>query len=191
LTMGLIARAVHELGAKKTAAVESPSKLKQGIVKPLKKSSAKLSKDAVLIDGIGNLLVVMANCCKPLPGDAISGYVSRGKGLAVHRSDCKDIKHLASIEPARILAVQWGHAPGQRFSVQVRISAFDRTGLLRDVGTIFAEAKVSILGSQTRLIPDESMAEMDYTIEVTDFDQLSTMLAKLRSLPNVLEARRV
>jgi GTP pyrophosphokinase len=201
LTLGQISRAVHELEAKKLEAsqaqnsaqhaLQSQSKLKQGMIKPLKKSNARLAKDAVVIEGVGNLLVLMANCCKPLPGDAIAGFITRGRGLAVHRNDCKDLKHLASLEPERILDVQWGVAPGQRFRVMVRISAFDRTGLLRDVGTVFAEAKVSILGSSTRVIPAEGMAEMDYTLEVTDFAQLSQLLGKLRGLPNVLEARRI
>ena len=197
LTLGQISRAVHELEAKKTAAHSEvtqaavSSKLKQGTIKPLRKGAAKLSKDAVTIEGVGNLLVVMSNCCKPLPGDAIAGFVTRGRGLAVHRKDCRDLKHLQTLEPERVLEVQWGQAPGERFRVQVRITAFDRTGLLRDVGTVFAEAKVSILGSSTRIVPDEGTAEMDYTLEVNDFGQLSGLLAKLRGLRNVLEARRI
>ena len=196
LTLGQISRAVHELEAKKAAAHSDAmqvavSKLKQGTIKPLRRGTAKLSKDAITIEGVGNLLVVMANCCKPLPGDAIAGFVTRGRGLAVHRKDCRDLKHLQTLEPERVLEVQWGQAPGERFRVQVRITAFDRTGLLRDVGTVFAEAKVSILGSSTRVIADEGTAEMDYTLEVNDFGQLSTLLAKLRALRNVLEARRI
>jgi GTP pyrophosphokinase len=199
LTLGQISRAVHELEAKKAeAALPAPaaskstaSKLKQGTIKPLRKGSTKLSKDAVTIAGVGNLLVLMSNCCKPLPGDAIAGFVTRGRGLAVHRRDCKDLNHLQTLEPERVLDVQWGSTPGERFRVQVRISAFDRTGLLRDVGTVFAEAKVSILGSSTRVIADEGTAEMDYTLEVNDFGQLSGLLAKLRALRNVLDARRV
>ena len=196
LTLGQISRAVHELEAKKAAAHSdatqvATSKLKQGTIKPLRKGTAKLSKDAVTIEGVGNLLVVMSNCCKPLPGDAIAGFVTRGRGLAVHRKDCRDLKHLQALEPERVLEVQWGQAPGERFRVQVRVTAFDRTGLLRDVGTVFAEAKVSILGSTTRVIADEGTAEMDYTLEVNDFGQLSALLAKLRALRNVLEARRI
>jgi GTP pyrophosphokinase len=191
LTMGQISRAVHELEAKKAPALDASTKLKQGIVKPLKKKEPKLGKDAVVIEGVGNLMVAMANCCKPLPGDVITGFITRGRGLAVHRSDCKDLKHLATVEPERILAVQWGSAPGQRYRVQFRLQAFDRQGLLRDVGTVLAEAKLSVLGSSTRLIPEESVAEMDYTIEVTDFDQLSRLFAKLRGLPNVLEVKRI
>jgi GTP pyrophosphokinase len=206
LTLGQIARAVHELelerhgksraaaGAKKHAApVESvvTSKLKQGVIKPLPKTSAKLHKDAVVVEGVGNLLVIMANCCRPLPGDAICGFITRGRGLAVHRSACKDLKHLATLEPERVIDVQWGSAPGQRFRLQVRITAFDRSGLLRDVGTVIAEAKVSILGSSTRVLPDDGIAEMDYTLEVNDFGQLSALLAKLRGLRNVLDARRI
>ncbi len=197
LTLGQISRAVHELEAKKSAgptdaaqAITS-SKLKQGTIKPLRKASTKLSKDAVTIEGVGNLLVVMSNCCKPLPGDAIAGFVTRGRGLAVHRKDCRDLRYLQTLEPERVLDVQWGQTPGEKFQVQVRLTAFDRTGLLRDVGTVLAEAKVRILGSSTRVLADEGTAEMDYTLEVNDFDQLSTLLAKLRALRNVLEARRI
>jgi len=198
LTLGQISRAVHELEAKKvvahmdaTPASTTTSKLKHGTIKPLRKTTTKLSKDAVTIEGVGNLLVVMSNCCKPLPGDAIAGFVTRGRGLAVHRKDCRDLKHLQTLEPERVLDVQWGQAPGERFCVQVRLTAFDRNGLLRDVGTVFAEAKVRILGSSTRVLADEGTAEMDYTLEVDDFGQLSALLAKLRALRNVLEARRI
>lgn len=193
LTLGQISRAIHEMEAKKAEALKASGtgKLKTGVIKPVRKASPKLGKDAVLIEGVGNLLVVMSNCCKPLPGDQIVGFVTRGRGLAVHRSDCKDVKHLASLEPERVLNVQWGQAPGQRFRVQVRVSAFDRNGLLRDVGTVLAEAKVSVLGSSTRVDPDEATAEMDYTLEVNDFAQLSALLAKLRGLNNVIDAKRI
>lgn len=192
LTLAQISRAIHEMEAKKSEALRaSASKLKTGTIKPLRKANPKLNKDVVLIEGVGNLLVVMSNCCKPLPGDAIVGYVTRGRGLAVHRSDCKDLKHLASLEAERVLEVQWGQAPGQRFRVQVRVSAFDRNGLLRDVGTVLAEAKVSVMGSSTRVDPDEAIAEMDYTLEVNDFAQLSSLLAKLRGLNNVIDAKRI
>jgi len=199
LTMGQLARAISEYQSAKAAAaksstaapVKSTSKLKEGIVKPFKPSKAGDTRDAVRIDGVGNLLVTMANCCKPLPGDSISGFITRGRGLSVHRSDCKDVKHLAQIEPERLVDVQWSSCEGQRYNVLVRVSAFDRNGLLRDVGTVFAEAKVNILGSSTKTDPLEGTALMDYSLEVSDFGQLSGLLGKLRALPNVFDARRI
>jgi GTP pyrophosphokinase len=199
LTMGQLARAINEYQSAKAAAaksslaapIKSTSKLKEGVVKPFKPGKASNNQDAVRIDGVGNLLVTMANCCKPLPGDAISGFITRGRGLSVHRSDCKDIKHLAQIEPERLVEVQWSNSEGQRYNVLVRVSAFDRNGLLRDVGTIFAEAKVNILGSSTKTDSSEGTALMDYRLEVSDFGQLSQLLGKLRALPNVFDARRI
>lgn len=199
LTMGQLARAINEYQSAKAAAaktstaapIKSTSKLKQGIVKPFKPGKASNTRDAVRIDGVGNLLVTMANCCKPLPGDSITGFITRGRGLSVHRSDCKDVKHLATIEPERLVEVQWSSSEGQRYNVLVRVSAFDRNGLLRDVGTVFAEAKVNILGVSTKTDPLESTALMDYSLEVSDFGQLSGLLGKLRALPNVFDARRI
>jgi GTP pyrophosphokinase len=191
LTLGQLARALHEYTAPKTPEPAATSKLKQGTVKAVKTKAPKMSSDAVLIDGVGNLMVSMANCCKPLMGDAITGFITRGRGLSVHRSDCKDLIHLADQESARVVEVQWGKAVHQRFRVVVQVSAFDRNGLLRDVGAVFAEANVSILGASTKTDPIEGTADMNYTLEVADFSELSSLLAKLRALPNVFEARRV
>jgi GTP pyrophosphokinase len=193
-TMGQISRAAHEIEAARrpqAKADASLTKLKQGVVKPVKTQAKKLSKDAVLIEGVGNLMVSMGNCCKPLPGDSILGFITRGRGLVVHRSDCKDLKHSQEVEPQRVVEVQWGLADQQRFRVQIQLQAFDRGGLLRDVGTVLAEAKVAVLGSATRTDAKEGTALMDYTLEVGDYGQLSALLAKLRALNNVLDARRI
>jgi GTP pyrophosphokinase len=190
VSMAQLLRALHDHNSKKAAPATS-SKLKEGVVKALKPGKPASARDAVRIDGVGNLLVSMANCCKPLPGDSIIGFITRGRGLSVHRSDCKDVKHLAEVEPERVVDVQWSQNVGQRFQVAICVSAFDRNGLLRDVGSVLADSKVSILGSSTKTDAIEGTATMDYRIEVSDFAQLSQLLGKLRALPNVFEARRI
>ena len=180
---GQVTRAAHE------AQAPAPS-VSPVAVTSVKKQTGKPDKDAVVIAGVGNLLVNIANCCKPVPGDAITGFITRGRGVSVHRNDCSSLKHSTQREPARAVDVQWGQGRNAQYAVRVRVSAFDRTGLLRDVGAVFAAAHVNVVGSSTQTDPLDGTAQMDYALEVHDFGQLSQILAKLRALPNVQDARR-
>lgn len=144
----------------------------------------------VYIDGVGNLLTNIAHCCNPLPGDEINGYITLGKGVSIHRKDCRNILQLASDEPERIIQVDWGEAPTQTYAVDVIIEAFDRSGLLRDVTGVLDSARINVTAMQTLSDRGQNTVSMIVTIDIRDFTHLSYILARLNQLPNIASARR-
>ena len=145
-------------------------------------------KDTIVIEGIGGLLWQIAQCCRPLPGDAIVGYITKGRGVSVHRQDCLSLKTLIQREPARMLDVQWGAKGAQKFAVKLKVTAFDRNGLLRDITGILAAEDLSGLAVTTQTRGGEAL--MDFTVEVRDYAQLSQVLGKIAGVPNVYDVRR-
>ncbi|MFT7388056.1 MAG: GTP pyrophosphokinase [Candidatus Endobugula sp.] len=144
----------------------------------------------VYIDGVGNLLTNIAHCCNPLPGDEITGYITLGKGVSIHRKDCRNILQLASDEPNRIIKVEWGEAPTQTYAVDVIVDAYDRGGLLKDVTTVLDAARINISAMQTLSDRGLNTVSMVVTIDIRDFAHLSHILARLNQLPNIASARR-
>jgi len=154
-------------------------------------SSHKPGKDDLHIDGVGNLLTQMAQCCHPVPGDDIRGYITIGRGVTVHRSDCENLLHLEAIEPNRVLQVSWGAAPTQTYPVEMSILAYDRTGLLRDISGILANEKVNVIGMNTQSNQGENTASMQLTVEVDSLENLGRLMKKIEQLPNIISARRI
>jgi GTP pyrophosphokinase len=140
----------------------------------------------VSILGIPGLLTNLARCCKPVPGDPIVGYVTRGRGATVHRQDCPNVLRIRDKE--RLVYVSWGQ-PRQTHPVSVRIRAYDRDGLMRDVSTLVANEGISM--SSIHVSTKSSLAIFDLVMGITDIHQLSRILNRLEALPNVLEARRL
>ncbi|TNC92143.1 GTP diphosphokinase [Thalassolituus sp.] len=147
--------------------------------------------DDVFIEGVGNLMTQMAQCCLPVPGDDIRGYVTLGRGVTVHRSDCENLLHLAAVEPRRVLQVSWGHRPGQLYPVEMAVTAYDRTGLLRDVSALLANERVNVIAVNTLSNQGENTASMNMTVEVDSLERLAKVMSKIEQLPNVLSTRRV
>ena len=147
--------------------------------------------DDIIIEGVGNLMTTMAQCCHPVPGDDIRGYVTVGRGVAVHRSDCENLLHLAVVEPRRVLQVSWGQRPGKQYPVEMLIDAYDRTGLLRDVSALLANEKVNVLAVNTLSNQGENTASMNLTVEVDSLERLARIMGKIEQLPNVTRTRRV
>src|SRR5690606_29251607 len=116
---------------------------------PRRKPVSKEPRDAVHINGVGNLLTHMAGCCKPLPGDAIIGYITVGRGVSVHRQDCSKVLQLQYTEPERIIEVSWGDADQATFPVDISILAYDRQGLLRDITLLLATERANVLSMNT------------------------------------------
>ncbi len=152
--------------------------------------SATTAGNDVFIEGVGNLLTNIAHCCNPLPGDEITGYITLGKGVSIHRKDCRNILQLATDEPERILQVDWGDSPTQTYTVDIIIEAFDRTGLLRDVTTLLDGARINVTAMQTLSDKGQNTVDMVITIDIRDFAHLSHILARLNQLPNISSARR-
>jgi GTP pyrophosphokinase len=159
----------------------------------LKKSrhGEKTPKGGVLVVGIDSLLTQLAKCCKPAPPDAIGGFVTRGKGVGVHRADCSNFREMVARSGERVIAVTWGthKAVDQAvYPVDVAVEAADRQGLLRDISEVFAKEKMNVIGVQTQSV--KGTAWMTFTVEVADSGRLARVLGVVRDVPNVRSARR-
>ena len=139
----------------------------------------------ISILGAQGFLTKLATCCRPAPGDPIVGYITRGRGVTVHRRDCPNV--LDAHEPERYIKVSWGQAH-QTYPVLVRITAYDRDGLARDVSTMVSEEHINM--SSFNATTKNSIATIEATMEISDVGTLSRVLARIETLPNVIEARR-
>jgi guanosine-3',5'-bis(diphosphate) 3'-pyrophosphohydrolase len=147
---------------------------------------ADVGTKEVNIRGLSGLLVNLARCCKPVPGDPIVGYITRGRGATIHRRDCPNVLRVRDRE--RLVQVSWGQSQ-QTYPVSVRIRAYDRDGLMRDVSTLVSNEGISM--SSIHVSTKNSLAMFDLVMGITDLTQLSRILNRLEALPNVLEARRL
>lgn len=158
------------------------------------RSPDKQSKGGVLVVGVDSLLTQLAKCCKPAPPDSIHGFVTRGKGVSIHRSDCSNLKELIAKNAERVIEVEWGQAKAHAgdaaavYPVDVAIEASDRQGLLRDISEVFAKEKMNVIGVQTQSI--KHTAWMTFTVEVSDSGRLNKVLAVVREVSGVKNARR-
>lgn len=144
----------------------------------------------ILILGVDRVLTQLARCCKPAPPDAIEGFVTRGKGVSVHRVDCPNFQHLAALHPERVIETDWGGAVTKGvFASDIVVDAHDRQGLLRDVSEVFAKEKVNVIGVNTQ--SRQGRARMGFTVEVHNLQQLKRLLALLHDIEGVVAARRV
>ncbi|MDX5628852.1 MULTISPECIES: GTP diphosphokinase [unclassified Brenneria] len=144
----------------------------------------------VVVEGVGNLMHHIARCCQPIPGDDITGFITRGRGISIHRSDCEQLEELRSHAPERIVDAVWGESYSSGYSLVVRVTANDRSGLLRDITTILANEKVNVLGVSSRSDTRQQLATIDMDIEIYNLQVLGRVLAKLNQLPDVIDARR-
>ncbi len=148
-------------------------------------------KGGVLVVGVDSLMTQLANCCKPAPPDLITGFVTRGKGVAVHRSDCSNLRNMILRSGDRCIDVAWGSEPGKDrgvYPVDVAIEAHDRQGLLRDISEVFAKEKMNVIGVQTQSI--KGTAWMTFTVEVSESGRLAKVLGIVGELAGVRSARR-
>jgi GTP pyrophosphokinase len=152
-------------------------------------------KGGVLVVGVESLLTTLARCCRPAPPDPIGGYVTRGKGVAIHRSDCSNFREMAGRSPERVIAVAWGAPRADRtamYPVDVMVEAADRQGLLRDISEVFAKEKMNVTGVKTQTVRDAQggTAWMTFTIEVSDSARLGQVLNVVSRVGGVRSARR-
>jgi GTP pyrophosphokinase len=169
---------------------EQPARSEQAAQPPivLKPAAEPAAPSGILVEGVGNLLTKMARCCKPVPPDEIVGYVTRDKGITIHRRDCHSIQHLMKNRGDRILNVQWGSSDHTSFTVEVEVTAHDRPGLLRDIGDLFLREKVNV--TKVDSLSRNLEAKMRFTIAVANTGQLGRLLALIRQVPGVSETRR-
>lgn len=153
-----------------------------------RRSNTIKSQAEVVIEGIGNLQTSTAKCCKPMPQDAIVGYLTRDHGVTIHREACTFISRLPEERRDRVLNAQWGNYQSVRTDVDIEVEAHDRQGLLRDISDLFAREKINATKANT--MSRNNLALMQFSIEISDLEQLSRLLALIQNVPSVITARR-
>lgn len=174
---------------------EPPRSEEEEIVARHVRAPGHAPQGGVLVVGVESLLTSLARCCRPAPPDGIGGYVTRGKGVAIHRADCRNFRQMAARSPERVIAVAWGEPRGDRsamYPVDVVVEAGDRQGLLRDITEVFAKEKMNVTGVKTQTIKDArgGTAWMTFTVEVGDASRLAHVLGLVSRVPGVRAARR-
>ncbi|WP_334036676.1 GTP diphosphokinase [Alteromonas macleodii] len=159
-------------------------------VKTRKTAAGTGKKDAVVVQGVGHLMSQLANCCKPVPGEAILGYITQGRGVSVHKESCDQLQHLLSQHPERQIEVNWSQELKVGFETGIDIFCHDRTGLLRDITTVLANENVPLLGVNSLSDKNRQTALITISIEVQDLDTVSKVLTRLRQLKGVTDAKR-
>ena len=153
-----------------------------------KTSHSRPSKAGIVVKGIDNCLVKLSKCCNPLPGDAIVGYITKGRGVSVHRADCINAKQLVS-EENRLIDVSWYNQGKEKYDVEVEVLANDRKGLLSDVIKKVDDTKALLMGVNTKTTR-ERVAIMDLSLEIKDLEELNKVLKALRTVDSVYDVRR-
>ncbi|MFO6422783.1 GTP diphosphokinase [Motilimonas sp. KMU-193] len=168
---------------------------RQALEEVAKRSAAapknRRKKDHVVVNGVGNLMTSIARCCQPVPGDEICGYITQGRGISVHRSECEQLKDLEEAHPERVIEAQWGSEESAGYSLTVRVTAMDRNGLLKDITTLLANERVNVLGVKSHSDTRSQTAIIDMELEINNVDSLSKVLSKVNALKGVSETKRI
>jgi GTP pyrophosphokinase len=145
----------------------------------------------IVIDGVGNLMTSMARCCQPVPGDRVCGYITRGRGVTIHRDDCPNALRWVREDNPRLIQVRWRRQVDSGYRVNLLICAYNRRELIKDISTMMATSDVSVNDINSHL--DDRTEEVNIRLQVTvkDYQHLSDLLNKLNTIPNVFEARRL
>lgn len=142
----------------------------------------------ILIVGVDKLLTQLARCCKPAPPDEIQGFITRGKGISIHRADCSNFANLAALHPERVIETDWGTETTGVFACDIVVDAHDRQGLLRDISEIFAREKLNVVGVNTQ--SRQGNAHMSFTVEITNLRHLQRTLTLIHEVEGVVGVRR-
>jgi len=177
-----LANAINELVPRPEPVIVEKSRTRS------RKASATAAGFSIL--GVGNLLTSTARCCHPVPSDPIVGYITRGRGVTIHRRDCGNILRMEEEDRKRLIEVEWGVPSEAGYTVELFVEAYDRAGLLRDITAVLANEKINLSGVNTLTDKRDGIARMNLVMEISNIAQLSRVLAQIGQLPNVVEARR-
>ncbi|OLF76282.1 (p)ppGpp synthetase [Pseudoalteromonas haloplanktis] len=156
------------------------------------KSPSKVTgdKNGIVVDGVGSLMSHVARCCRPVPGDEIIGYITQGRGIAVHREDCDSFSNLKNKHPERVISVSWSDDINSSYALTIRIEASDRSGLIRDISSALANEKVNVLNMNVNTVDSTQTAIFVMQIEVHDLQGTNKVLSKLHQIEGVHSAKR-
>lgn len=168
--------------------IAEPPKTETMVVEAPKQTGKK--RLAVTLDGVKNLMITRAKCCAPLPGEDVVGYVSRGKGVALHSVACPNVAAYKISEPERLVDINWTESDGERYPTDIAIKALNRVGLLSDITAMFSEVKANITGAKVKTQPDKT-ANIDLTVDLPNVRVFEELILKVGSLPDVLKIERV
>lgn len=146
------------------------------------------SEGGVLIAGVGKLLTGLARCCKPAPPDLIIGFITRGRGVTIHRQGCASLARLSGEGVERLIAADWSISKEERYAVDIEIEALDRQGLLRDISNVLAREKIDVIATRTR--SRDITASLQFTLKIADLAQLQRVLALIQNIPGIRSAMR-
>jgi len=153
-----------------------------------RQSKAAGAGSGILVVGVDRLMTNLARCCKPAPPDGIVGFVTRGKGVTIHRQKCSNVLRMRAREPERLIEANWGKARDEVFPVDVVLEAMDRQGLLRDITEIFSRERINVTAANT--LTRNSATRMAFTLEVKSLDALGRALTLVKDVKGVLSAGR-
>jgi GTP pyrophosphokinase len=156
-----------------------------------KETKTPTSRDEVSIYGVGNLMTQFAQCCKPVPGDSIIGFITLNSGISIHKRSCSNILALPEEKRPRLIEVEWGHQNGAVYPVGITMTAYQRTGLMQDISTILANLKINLLNINSNTNQAEQMVFTRLTMEIHSVDELVLIIDKLSQLPNVQDVKRI
>ncbi|MCG3865561.1 MULTISPECIES: GTP diphosphokinase [unclassified Photobacterium] len=154
-------------------------------------SHKKPQRDAVVVEGVDNLMTHLARCCQPIPGDDIQGFVTQGRGISVHRMDCEQLEELRHHAPERIIDTVWGGGFVGNYTITVRVTASERNGLLKELTNTLMNEKVKVAGMKSRVDYKKQMSIMDFELELTDLEVLGRVLKRIEQVKDVAEAKRL
>jgi GTP pyrophosphokinase len=146
--------------------------------------------EGVAVSGVGDLMCNFARCCRPVPPEPISGYITQGRGVSIHRQDCGNFLGLNRRHPERIIEVDWGRSESATYPVDLTLRAYDRSGLIRDISTILADEAANVTDLKSKTDKQTLETVMDISVEIRDLPTLSTTIARLEQLPNVITVQR-
>ena len=153
------------------------------------KRKSNMSQSTSVI-GVGNLLCNFARCCRPVPPEAIVGYITQGRGISIHRQDCGNFLGLNQRSPERVLETSWGESETGSYPVDLTLHAFDRAGLIRDITAVLADDNANVLNLKSHADKKSMQVIMTLSLEIRDLPTLSTAITRLEQLPNVVSVRR-
>jgi GTP pyrophosphokinase len=142
----------------------------------------------ILVVGVDKLLTQMGKCCKPMPPDAITGFVTRGKGISIHRVECMNFRNMAARNPERVIGTEWGEQAGAVYPIDLMVDAADRQGLLRDISDILSREKINVTAVKTQ--SRGGVAHMGFVVELPATGILGRVLSLLHDVPGVIRAAR-